>query len=113
MERKNAWKEYTVQDHEAVAAFAEEYKAFISENKTERECAATALERAREAGYISLEEARAAGTQAGAGAKVYAQALRENGHPGTPGAAPLRRGPEHLGRAYRQPSFGHQAESAV
>lgn len=73
MERKNAWKEYTVQDHEAVAAFAEEYKAFISENKTERECAATALERAREAGYISLEEARAAGTQLGAGAKVYAQ----------------------------------------
>ena len=73
MEHKNAWLSYGERQLTAVDAFADEYKEFISVNKTERECAATAIAMAREAGYISLEEAREAGRPLQAGDKVYAQ----------------------------------------
>ena len=38
MERKNAWKKYSDEDKNNVFTFADEYKTFISECKTEREC---------------------------------------------------------------------------
>ena len=72
MERKNAWKTYTASQEKAIAKLADDYIEFISNCKTERECAARAVQMAREAGYISLEEARARGTQLKAGERVYA-----------------------------------------
>ena len=40
MERKNAWEKYPQgEKRDALFAFAEEYRKFISECKTERECA--------------------------------------------------------------------------
>ena len=72
MERETAWKKYSATDLDAVNALAEDYKAFITENKTERECCEAAVEAARAAGYVALEDAIAAGTALGTGAKVYA-----------------------------------------
>ena len=72
MERPNAWKAY---DEAAVAELEElcgDYRAFITQNKTERECVTASVKLAREAGYISLDEARAAGRALKAGDKVYA-----------------------------------------
>ena len=40
MERKNAWKTYGDEDLAALERVAAGYIDFISENKTERECAA-------------------------------------------------------------------------
>ncbi len=57
MERESAWKNYTEQDIESLERLAEGYKAFISQNKTERECCQTAIRMAEEADYISLEKA--------------------------------------------------------
>ena len=45
MERKNAWKKYSDEDKNNVFTFADEYKTFISECKTERECVKKAVER--------------------------------------------------------------------
>lgn len=73
MEHKNAWLSYDEADLAAVESLATDYKKFISENKTERECAATAVAMAREAGYVSIGEARAAGRTLAAGDKVYAE----------------------------------------
>lgn len=73
MEHKNAWLSYDEADLAKVEALAADYTKFISENKTERECAATAIQLAREAGYVSLAEARAAGRTLEAGDKVYAE----------------------------------------
>ena len=72
MERPNAWKKY---DDAAVAELEQlcgDYRSFISKNKTERECVVAGVAAAREAGYISLEEAAALGRELKAGDKVYA-----------------------------------------
>ena len=72
MERPNAWKAY---DEAAIAELEElcgDYRAFISENKTERECVTASVAAAREAGYMSLDEAAALGRELTAGDKIYA-----------------------------------------
>ena len=73
MENKNAWLKYD--NTKLVMDFAEDYRKFISQNKIERECAAFFIERAREDGYISIDEARAKGKKLKAGDKVYASAM--------------------------------------
>ena len=72
MERGSAWKGYTEADIEALNGLAEGYKAFITANKTERECCTAAAAAAEAAGYLSLEEAIASGETLKAGSKVYA-----------------------------------------
>lgn len=72
MERKNAWETYSASDLKAIEKLSSEYIDFISECKTERECTQRSIEMAREAGYISLEEARSAGKTLKAGDRVYA-----------------------------------------
>ena len=71
MERKNAWKSYTAEQLDELHYLCEGYKAYISDNKTERECCDAAVEMAREGGYVELGEAIAAGKQLKAGDKVY------------------------------------------
>ena len=71
MERPNAWKQYKKTDLKKVEQIAEAYKKFIDNGKTERECAAQAIEILKKAGYISLEEAIAAGKKLSAGDKIY------------------------------------------
>ncbi len=73
MENKNAWGKYpegTKRDE--VFLFAEEYRKFISNCKTERECV-TALEaRAKTAGFMDLKDVIANGTTLKVGDKVFA-----------------------------------------
>ncbi|MDO4591081.1 MAG: aminopeptidase [Slackia sp.] len=97
MEHANAWNSYREDDLVAVEAFAADYKRFISENKTERECAATAVRMAREAGYISIDEARAAGKTLVAGDKVYAECFGKTVILAQIGRAPLQEGLNILG----------------
>lgn len=73
MERTNAWKKYQDEDkRKAVYDFAEGYCIFLSENKTERECAAFFVEEVKRAGFENLDEVIAAGKTLKAGDKVYA-----------------------------------------
>ena len=72
MERPNAWKGYTADQLDRLHYLCEGYKAFISENKTERECVAAAVSLAEEAGYVSLADRIASGEPLKAGDKVYA-----------------------------------------
>ncbi|MGI5988950.1 MAG: aminopeptidase [Lachnospiraceae bacterium] len=72
MERKNAWKTYDQDSYLKVFSFAEKYKKFISENKTERECTATAVEMAKEAGYRDLYGLVEQGISLKPGDRVYA-----------------------------------------
>lgn len=74
MERESAWLKY---DDAAVAELEElaaSYIDFISENKTERACAAAAVRLAEEAGYRPLSEAVEAGARLAPGDKVWASA---------------------------------------
>lgn len=73
MERKNAWKKYPKGKREAVFAFAEEYKKFISDCKTERECVTELIAQAEKAGFEDLEKVVAEGRTIKAGDKLYAK----------------------------------------
>lgn len=72
MERPNAWRDYSDKELEDLNYLCEGYKAFISDNKTERECCGAAIDMAEEAGYESLESRIASGDRLAAGDKVYA-----------------------------------------
>ena len=73
MERKNAWEKYPQgEKRNEVFAFAEDYRKFISECKTERECTTYIYDLAKEAGFIDLDEAISNGTALKAGDKVMA-----------------------------------------
>ena len=97
MERPNAWKKY---DDAAVAELEQlcgDYRAFISKNKTERECVVAGVAAAREAGYISLEEAAALGRELKAGDKVYATCHNKTLMLVNLGAEPMESGMNILG----------------
>ena len=97
MERKNAWKAYAAADDEAVESLARDYIDFISTCKTEREAASRAIELARAAGYVSLEEARAQGKPLAPGDKVYASNFGKSVMLVQLGTAPLEEGFNILG----------------
>ena len=71
MERRNAWNQYDEAALEKVEAAAKGYKAYLDAGKTERECAAEAIRMAKEAGYISLEDAIKEGRQVKPGDKLF------------------------------------------
>lgn len=71
MERENAWKKYEEGNRLEVIKFAEAYKTFISECKTERECVASLVRDAEEHGYVNLERVTAERRKLQAGDKVY------------------------------------------
>ena len=72
MERKNAWESYSSAELKKVFAFAEEYRSFLSDCKTERECTAFFVEKAKAAGFLELGEVIAKNKKLKAGDKVYA-----------------------------------------
>ena len=68
---ENAWKKY--EDKSEIFAFCEDYRKFISDCKTERECVAWMVQKARKAGFKDLDDIVEAGTELKAGDKVYAE----------------------------------------
>lgn len=73
MERMNAWEKYPEgSKREAVYQFAEEYRKFISDCKTERECVTLLSGEAEKAGFKNLEQIIKEGSSLKAGDRVYA-----------------------------------------
>ncbi|MBR3042822.1 MAG: aminopeptidase [Eubacterium sp.] len=72
MERKNAWKTYSKSDEAKIESLCEGYKDYLFKGKTEREGTKYVIEKAKAAGYISLEEALKKNKKLKAGDKVYA-----------------------------------------
>ena len=71
MNRENAWTTYEEADIKALEGLCKEYKDFLSNGKTERECVAQSIELAKKAGYQDLEELIKNKTPLKAGNKVY------------------------------------------
>lgn len=78
MERKNAWKSYDEQQLAGLEALAGEYRKFLDNGKTERECVSESVKLAKAAGYRDLDEVIAAGEGLKAGDKVYAVNMKKN-----------------------------------
>lgn len=97
MEREVAWKKYDEASLDELEALAVDYIDFISENKTERECAAAAIAAAEDVGYDSLADCIAAGTPVGPGSKLWACAQGKAVVLVHVGAAPMSEGMNVLG----------------
>lgn len=97
MERNNAWDAYPGDKKQEVYDFAENYRVFLSENKTERECVRTFVAQAKEAGFISLGEAVAKGSTLKPGDKVYADHMGKSLALFVIGSAPISEGMNILG----------------
>ncbi len=72
MERKNAWKAYTKKQLTELEELNKGYIDFLSNCKTERECAEEVIKQAKAAGYKDITAAIKKGKPLKAGDKVYA-----------------------------------------
>ncbi|MBQ1608876.1 MAG: aminopeptidase, partial [Lachnospiraceae bacterium] len=71
MERENAWKKYPAgKKRQAVMDYAEGYRKFLSECKTERECNDYFVKEALANGFKNLEDVIAGNKKLKAGDKV-------------------------------------------
>lgn len=71
MERKVAWEKYNDEQIRDVFEFADDYKKFISDCKTERECVKEIIRQAKEKGYRDLKAIIAENVQLKPGDKIY------------------------------------------
>ena len=72
MEKKNTWETYSSKQLKEVDAFADEYRNFLDEGKTERECVDYIVNAAEKAGYRELQTVMKKGGSLKKGDKVYA-----------------------------------------
>ena len=77
MKTNNAWEKYSESQRKKVFTFAEGYRRFISDCKTERECVSEAVCRAEAAGYRNLEDIIAGNKKLKTGDKVYAVNMKK------------------------------------
>ena len=98
MEKKNAWLKYPEgEKRQEVFAFAEDYRKFISDCKTERECATEVYAQAKAAGFEDLDELIAAGKEVKAGDKIVANNMGKGLALFILGAKPMEAGMNILG----------------
>ena len=97
MERPNAWKKYGEADLAELEKLCGDYRTFISENKTERECVRASVKLAEAAGYVDLDQVTAEGRKLSAGDKVYAVCHNKTIMLANIGSAPLEQGVNILG----------------
>ncbi|MCD8316652.1 MAG: aminopeptidase [Eggerthellaceae bacterium] len=72
MERESAWKLIGEEELDKLERLCDAYKDFISKNKTERSCCATAISLAEKKGYMSLDEVIREQKSLNKGDKVWA-----------------------------------------
>ncbi|MCM1145037.1 MAG: aminopeptidase [Blautia sp.] len=71
METKNTWEKYQKGQLKEIDAFAAEYREFLDNGKTERECIDTIVDKIEKAGYQELEKLCAQKKTLQCGDKVY------------------------------------------
>ena len=72
MREKEAWKKYSSEKKQQVMEFAETYRRFISDCKTERECVDEIKKQALQAGFEDMQEVIASGKKLQPGDRVLA-----------------------------------------
>lgn len=77
MERKNVWKDYAKTELDELEKLCKEYRKFLDEGKTERECVKYLVKMAEEFGYEDFDKVKKAGKKLKAGDKVYAVNMKK------------------------------------
>lgn len=78
MERKNVWENYNSKQLKELEKLCKEYREFLDNGKTERECIDTIVNEVENAGYVELSKALKAGQALKAGDKVYAVCMNKS-----------------------------------
>ena len=98
MESKNAWEKYpTGEKRQQVMDFAEDYRKFISDCKTERECVHEFVLQAQKAGFKELQTLIDSKTQIKPGDKIYVNHMGKAMALFVIGEEPLEKGMNILG----------------
>ncbi len=91
--QKNAWLKYDEADRKKIMEFCEDYKKFISYNKTERECVSSIIKEAERNGFVNLESV----DSIKAGDKIYFNKMDKAVALFVIGTEPLSKGMKILG----------------
>lgn len=78
MEKKNTWETYSNKQLKELESFADEYRSFLDEGKTERECVDLIVNMAEKAGYQELQELMKEDKTLKEGDKVYAVCMNKS-----------------------------------
>ena len=78
MERKNVWENYTPSQVEELEKLCKEYRDFLDNGKTERECIDVIVNEIEDAGYVELSKAVKSGKALKKGDKVYAVCMNKS-----------------------------------
>lgn len=97
MEKVSAWKKYDEKKVKKVFDYAEGYKKFLSECKTERECCSYFVKEAEKEGYVNLNSLIGSGKQLKTGDKVYAVNMNKEILLFNIGKEPIEKGMNILG----------------
>lgn len=97
MESKNAWVNYNDKELEKLETLNKNYIDFLSQCKTERECANKVVEMAKEKGYKPIEQVIAEGKPLKAGDKIYGLYMNKAVALFNIGQEPLEKGMNILG----------------
>ncbi len=97
MERRNAWKDYDKKELKELESLCKEYRKFLDNGKTERECVKQIVEQAKEAGYVDLEDIRKSKKKVKKGDKIYAVNMKKSIALFQIGSEPLVNGMNILG----------------
>ncbi len=97
MEKKNLWETYDTKQIKELEKLSDEYRAFLDNGKTERECIDTIVNMIEKAGYVELEKAALTGQKLKKGDKVYSVWMNKSIAIYQLGAKPLTEGLNILG----------------
>ena len=97
MERTNAWNTYDPGEQRSCMDFADDYKDFLSQCKTERECIDRFVNEAEAGGYVELNRAIAENRKLSAGDRVYSVWMNKSIVLFEIGSEPLENGMNILG----------------
>ncbi len=95
--RENVWKNYNEKEKEELEKLCADYMQFLSGCKTERECVKDIVQRAKLAGYKSLEEVMEQKKRLKSGDKVYAVCMQKAVALFCIGTEPMEKGLNILG----------------
>ena len=97
MERRNAWKDYDKKETKELEKLCKDYRKFLDNGMTERECVKYIVHLAEKAGYQDLENVIRSGKKIKSGDKLYAVNMKKAIALFQIGTAPLEEGLNILG----------------
>lgn len=97
MKTESIWNKYSEKQLEELESLSADYRKFLDQGKTERECVSQIVNRIEDEGYVELEKILKEGKKIKSGDKVYAVNMDKSVVMYHIGKAPMEEGMNILG----------------